>query len=445
METFLIKAAQLILSLSLLIVVHELGHFFFSRILKVNVDKLYLFYNPWFSLFKYTSKKSGTEYGIGWLPIGGYCKITGMIDESLDKEQLAQPPQPFEYRSRPPWQRLLMTVGGVLFNFLLALFIYSSILFAWGDSYVPLKNMTAGMAFSETFHNVGFQDGDILLAADGKELKRFGADALRAVAQAHSVSVLRNGKEIAIPIPEDMMQRCIRDKQGFAFVRIPMIVEALPVGMNSPASLAGILPGDTIVAVNGLPTPTIDAVTSALRSHKSEEITLSIRRSDSAEQTFALTTDSAGLIGIFVVIDPARVYPTVTTSYSFFQSIPAGISLGFNTLKGYVSDMQYVFTKEGASSLGGFGAIGSMFPSAWHWPAFWERTAFLSIILAFMNILPLPALDGGHAAFAIYEMITRRKPHDKFVEYAQVVGMILLFALLFYANANDIVRFFFHN
>jgi regulator of sigma E protease len=443
METFLIKAAQLLLSLSLLVIVHELGHYFFSRILHVRVDKLYLFYNPWFSLVRYTSRKSGTEYGIGWLPIGGYCKITGMIDESLDKNQLALPPKDYEYRSRPPWQRLLMTIGGVLFNFLLALLIYSLVLFAWGDTYVPLRNMTQGMDYSQTFHKVGFQDGDVLLAADGKTLERFGADALRAVAAAHQVTVLRQGKEVDIPIPQDLMQRCIKDKQGFAFVRLPMIVDALPE-RDTPASLAGIRSGDTIVSVNDLPTPVIDAVTDALQAHKGQAITVSVRRSTGLH-TFSLTTDSAGMMGIFVVTDPARVYHTVTSSYSFCQSIPAGISLGINTLRGYVSDMQYVFTKEGAASLGGFGAIGSMFPPAWHWRTFWERTAFLSIILAFMNILPLPALDGGHAAFALYEMITRRKPHDKFVEYAQMVGMILLLLLLLYANGNDLVRFFFSN
>jgi regulator of sigma E protease len=441
MEIFLIKAAQLLLSLSLLVVVHELGHYFCSRILNVRVDKLYLFYNPWFSLFKYTSKKSGTEYGIGWLPIGGYCKITGMIDESLDKELLTHEPQHFEYRSRPPWQRLLMTTGGVIFNFLLALLIYSAVLFVWGDTYVPLKNMSAGMAFSQTFRDVGFQDGDILIAADGKTLERFGPDALRAVAQAHDVSVLRNGTLVDIPIPQDMMQRCIRDKQGFAFTRFPLIVDALPQGNDSPAARAGILPGDTILAVNHLLTPSIDDVTAALRAHKGQEISIAVRRTDGLHD-FALTTDSAGLIGIFIVTDPARIFPTVTASYSFFQSIPAGIALGINTLKGYVSDMKYIFTKEGAASLGGFGAIGSMFPPQWDWRTFWERSAFLSIILAFMNILPLPALDGGHAAFAIYEMVTRRKPHDKFVEYAQVVGMILLFALLLYANGNDLFRFF---
>ena len=314
-----------------------------------------------------------------------------MIDESMDKEAMAQPPKPYEFRSKPAGQRLMIMVAGVVFNFLLALFIYSMILFTWGDTYLPLKNMKMGMNYSETFQNVGFQDGDILLRADNEELERFGSDSFRKVVEAKTVTVLRDGRETVISIPEDMMQRCMRD---------------------------------------GL-----------LSENKGEEVTVDFYRNGQLE-SLTMRTDSAGKIGVAVML-PTDLYQTVTRKYGFFESFPAGIKLGINTLKGYVNDMKYVFTKEGASSLGGFGTIGGLFPSVWDWRIFWERTAFLSIILAFMNILPIPALDGGHVMFLIYEVVARRKPSDKFLEYAQMAGMFILFALLIYANGNDIFRFFF--
>ena len=438
METFLIKALQLILSLSILVIVHEFGHFIFARIFKVRVEKFYLFFDPWFSLFKYKPKNSDTEYGVGWLPLGGYCKISGMIDESMDKEAMAQPPKPYEFRSKPAGQRLMIMVAGVVFNFLLALFIYSMILFTWGDTYLPLKNMKMGMNYSETFQNVGFQDGDILLRADNEELERFGSDSFRKVVEAKTVTVLRDGRETVISIPEDMMQRCMRDGKGFADpLRIPMVVRELP-DKNAPAALAGMLPKDSVVAINGVATPTFYDASGLLLENKGEEVTVDFYRNGQLE-SLTMRTDSAGKIGVAVML-PTDLYQTVTREYGFFESFPAGIKLGINTLKGYVNDMKYVFTKEGAS---GFGTIGGLFPSVWDWRIFWERTAFLSIILAFMNILPIPALDGGHVMFLIYEVVARRKPSDKFLEYAQMAGMFILFALLIYANGNDIFRFFF--
>lgn len=440
METFLIKALQLILSLSILVLVHEFGHFLFARLFKVRVEKFYLFFDPWFALFRYKPKNSDTEYGIGWLPLGGYCKISGMIDESMDKEQMAQPPQPYEFRSKSAGKRLLIMIGGVLFNFLLALFIYSMVLFAWGDKYLPLENMKMGMDYSETFHNVGFQDGDILLSADGIKLERFGADALRAVATAKNVTVLRNGTETVISIPEDMMQRVLRDKQGFAAIRFPMIIDRL-ADENAPAALAGLQPKDSIVSIGSKLTPTFYDVSEQLNEKKNQEVTVGFYR-NGVEQSAQVKLDSLGKLGIYTAL-PNQIYTTITTTYGFLESFPAGIRLGVNTLKGYVGDMKYVFTKEGASSLGGFGAIGSLFPAQWDWRSFWMTTAFLSIILAFMNILPIPALDGGHVMFLLYEVITRRKPSDKFLEYAQIAGMLLLFGLLIYANGNDLFRFIF--
>lgn len=441
METFLIKALQLILSLSILVLVHEFGHFLFARIFKVRVEKFYLFFDPWFSLFKFKPKNSDTEYGIGWLPLGGYCKISGMIDESMDKEQLAQPPKPYEFRSKPAGQRLMIMIGGVLFNFLLALFIYSMILFTWGDTYLPLKNMKAGMNYSETFQNVGFRDGDILLKADGVELERFGEASFRQVVNAKTVTVLRDGVEAEIAIPEDMMQRVMRDKKGFADpFRFPMVIRELESN-SRPAAVAGLLPKDSIVSINGISTPLFEDVSKQLEQNKDADITVGFYR-DSMLKSLTLHTDTAGKMGVMVML-PTDLYPTVTRNYGFFESFPAGVTLGVNTLKGYVSDMKYVFTKEGASSLGGFGTIGNLFPSEWDWRTFWKQTAFLSIILAFMNILPIPALDGGHVMFLIYEVVARRKPSDKFLEYAQIVGMLLLFSLLIYANGNDLFRYFF--
>ena len=439
METILVKALQLILSLSILVLIHEFGHFIFARIFKVRVEKFYLFFDPWFSLFKFKPKNSETEYGVGWLPLGGYCKISGMIDESMDKEAMAQPAKPYEFRSKPAGQRLLIMIGGVLFNFLLALFIYSMILFAWGDTYLPLKNAKLGMDYSETFHNVGFQDGDILLKADDIELERFGEDCFRRVLDAQTVTVLRDGVETVISMPDDMAQRVMRDKKGFANIRFPMVLQE--VGQGSPAEIAGLQSGDSIISINGILTPTFYDVAEFLAENKDTDITVGLYRAG-VPQTVTLHTDTAGLMGVYTQA-PFQIYQTVTREYGFFESFPAGAKMGVDILKGYVGDMKYIFTKEGASSLGGFGTIANLFPSEWDWNTFWRMTAFLSIILAFMNILPIPALDGGHVMFLLYEVITRRKPSDKFLEYAQVTGMIILFALLIYANGNDLFRLFF--
>ena len=441
METFLIRALQLILSLSILVLVHEFGHFIFARIFKVRVEKFYLFFDPWFSLFKFKPKNSETEYGIGWLPLGGYCKISGMIDESMDKEAMAQPAKPYEFRSKPAGQRLMIMIAGVLFNFLLALFIYSMVLYTWGETYLPLKNMKHGMYYSEAFQEVGFRDGDILLKANNEELDRLDQSSFRKVVEASNVTVLRDGVETVIPIPEDMMQRFMREGKGFASPdRVPMVVKKLSV-KDSPAATAGLQPGDSIVSINGQATPLFEDVAKMLDQNKGKDITLGFYRGG-MEQSVVIQPDTAGKIGVYLM-SKTDLYPTVTRTYGFFESFPAGVRLGINTLKGYVNDMKYVFTKEGASSLGGFGTIGSIFPTVWDWQVFWMQTAFLSIILAFMNILPIPALDGGHVMFLLYEVIARRKPSDKFLEYAQITGMFLLFALLIYANGNDIFRFFF--
>lgn len=443
METFLIKALQLILSLSILVLVHEFGHFIFARIFKVRVEKFYLFFDAWFAIFKFKPKNSETEYGLGWLPLGGYCKISGMIDESMDKEQMAQPAKPYEFRSKPAGQRLMIMTAGVLFNFLLALFIYSMVLYTWGETYLPLKNITHGMFYSETMKEVGFQDGDVLLYADAQPLERLDEFSLRRVVEAQNVTVLRDGIETVIPMPDDMMQRMMRNKDGFVDANnfpIPMVVRELPDG-DSPARDAGLQPNDSIVSINGVITPTYYDASKMLTDNKGKEIEVGFYR-NGQEMSLPVHANAEGKLGIYAKT-PLDFYQTQTIKYGFFESFPAGIRLGVNTLKGYVNDMKYVFTKEGASSLGGFGTIGGMFPATWDWKVFWQRTAFLSIILAFMNILPIPALDGGHVMFLLYEVIARRKPSDKFLEYAQITGMFLLFALLIYANGNDIFRLIF--
>ncbi len=439
METFLIKAAQLMLSLSILVFIHELGHFFFSRLFKVRVEKFYLFFDPWFSLFKYKPKNSDTEYGIGWLPLGGYVKIAGMIDESMDKEQMAQPEQPWEFRSKPAWQRLLIMTAGVINNFLLALVIYAMIAFVWGETVLPIKNIGNGIVYGEVAQNAGFRDGDIPLTADGKTLYDFSGETIRAMAEAHEVEVMRNGEVVKLTLPDDLMLQLIGANQRFASCRMPVVVQNAVAGYG--AAKAGMQEGDSIIAVNGTATPDYTDFTAALGLHMGASADISFVR-NGEEMTLPVAVNDKGQIGISLV--PASVfYPTETIYYGFFESIPKGIKKGFNTLAGYVGDFKYVFTKEGANSLGGFGTIGSIFPSTWNWEAFWEMTAFLSIILAFMNILPIPALDGGHVLFLLYEVIARRKPNEKFMEYAQITGMVLLFALLIYANLNDVIRFFF--
>lgn len=440
METFLIKALQLIVSLSILVVVHEFGHYIFARMFKIRVEKFYLFFDAWFALFRYKPKNSDTEYGIGWLPLGGYVKIAGMIDESMDKEQMSQPPQPWEFRSKPAWQRLLVMTAGVIFNLLLAFFIYAMVLFTWNDTYLPLKNVSLGMEFSQAAHQAGFRDGDILLKADDKELDRFGVRTLLDVADANTVTVLRDGKEVALTMQEGLMQNLLKDKEGFAAYRVPTIVHETMEG--SEADRAGLTAGDSIVGINGVAAVSFSELRSALNEHRDQQVTLDFYR-QGLLKTSTVTVDSTGTLG-FYAKGVYQIYQTVTVEYGFFESFPAGVRLGIQTLKDYVAQFKYVFTKEGASSLGGFGAIGNLFPAQWNWQAFWEMTAFLSVILAFMNILPIPALDGGHVMFLMYEVITRRKPSEKFMEYAQVAGMILLLALVLYANGMDVVRAIFN-
>lgn len=446
METFLIRALQLILSLSILVIVHEGGHFFFARLFKIKVEKFYIFFDPWFSLFKYKPKNSDTEYGVGWLPLGGYCKIAGMIDESMDREQMKQPPQPWEFRSKPAWQRLFVMIGGVMMNFILALFIYSMILFTWGDQYVALKDMTHGLKFNETAQSIGFRDGDILLSADGKQMERFGMDMIRDLVEASEVKVLRNGEEVSITMPELSLIEVAQQDPMFVDVLYPNVVDS--VLADGGFAKAGIQKGDSLLAFNGKP---LNSWNDFLEQMSELKLRGEIEEKTSAE--FSLVYSRAGVVDTVNVQTDSNFkiaavggmlnYKPTVREFGFFESFPAGAALGVNTMKGYVNDLKYVFTKEGAKSVGGFATIGSIFPASWDWHRFWSMTAFLSVILAVMNILPIPALDGGHVLFLFYEIIARRKPSEKFLEYAQMVGMFLLFGLLIWANFNDVLRFLF--
>ena len=447
METFLIRALQLMMSLSLLVIIHEGGHFFFAKLFKVRVTKFYLFFDPWFSLFKFKPKNSETEYGMGWLPLGGYVQIAGMVDETQNSEDLNHPVEDWEFRAKLAWQRLLIMVGGVMMNFLLALFIYSMILFKWGDQYVSLQDMIYGMEFNERAEEIGFRDGDILLSADDQPLERFDVDMLRAITEARVVKVNRGGQEMDVYLPEISLLDIAKDSPAFVEPLLPNVVDSVMPGR--PFAEVGIRQGDKLLAINGEPLSSYNAFVNKLAELRSEaeangkktaNFTLVYSRLG-VNDTLAVQTDTLFMVG--ASSQALADYKVTKLEYGFFDSFPAGIALGVNTLKGYVNDMKYVFTKEGAKSVGGFGTIGSIFPSVWDWHRFWEMTAFLSIILAFMNILPIPALDGGHVLFLLYEIIARRKPSDKFMERAQMVGMILLFGLLIWANFNDVVRFLF--
>lgn len=444
MSVFLIKLIQVILSLTILVVIHELGHFIFARLFGVRVERFSLFFGK--PLLRYKPKRSETEYVVGWLPFGGYVELSGMIDESLNLEQMKQPPQPWEFRTKPAWQRLLIMVGGVCFNLILACFIYAMVLFAWGEAYIPLDNSKYGMEFNERAEAIGFRDGDVLLRTNKTAFERYNGDMQRAIANADEVTVLRDGSETVITMPEDFSLFDLqKDAQPFIAFYMPMTIDSVVVGQG--AARAGLLAGDHIVSVNGKSTETWTTFNTALTQLKQQEEEGEIVNHDisiiysraGVLDTVTVVTDENFKVGVSVALP----YTSVIKEYGFFASIPAGISYGWNTLKGYVSDFKYVFTKEGASSLGGFGTIGSLFPAQWDWHGFWMLTAFISIILAFMNILPIPALDGGHLMFLLYEMITGRKPSDKFMEYAQYVGMIILFGLLIYANFNDVLRFLF--
>ncbi len=436
----LIKAAQFFLSLSILIILHEAGHFLLAKLFKTRVEKFYLFFDPWFPLVK---KKIGeTEYGIGWLPLGGYVKISGMIDESMDKEAMKLPPQPYEFRSKPSWQRLLIMLGGVLVNFILALFIYVMVLYTWGESYIPTRNLSAGIMVDSVAMDMGLKNGDKILSIDGKETENFMAIVHDIVVNdAKTIQVERDGNLMEVEIPERVIAPLL--KTTFPILpRVPFYVQQFT--NDSPAKNAGIEIDDKIIGINGNYFGFWDQFRDIIPEYKNQNTDISVLRNEKDTLIYNVAINAEGKIGVGVDLDFARFYPEKIVKYSFLQSVPAGIKKGFRMVDSYVKQLKLLFKPKTKAyeSIGGFLKIGSIFSPVWDWQSFWNMTAFLSIILAIMNILPIPALDGGHVTFLLYEIITGRKPGDKFLEYAQITGMVILFSLLIYANGNDIIQLF---
>ncbi len=468
--SFWVKTLEMILALSLLVIVHEFGHYSFARLFGMRVNKFYMFFNPKFSILRWDPKRHklamfkrnpseeeeeakakedaadpkaswrDTVYGIGWIPLGGYCSIAGMVDETTSADQLSEKAQPWEFRSRPAWQRLLVMIGGVLFNFLMAVVIYAGIVWSYGELFINFRDATEGMNFHESLHKVGFKDGDILLSADGQELTYYCGEQINNVLMARQVQVLRGADTVTISLPEKFIFDLNDEvKKGDELIvpRMPVVIAQTQSNMG--AEKAGLRQGDRILAVEGDTTPSYTELTPALLKHKGTTATITYLR-DGRQMTTQAEVDGDGKLGIQLT-DPTKVFKTTIKHYNIFQSIPRGIEMGWNKLTTYFKSLKMVATPEGAKSLGGFGAIGSIFPDKWNWLDFWSITAFLSVILAVMNILPIPILDGGYVLFLLIEMITGWKPSEKVMNIALNIGLGLLVILMLYANLNDVYRF----
>ena len=444
----LIKASQFILSLSLLIVLHELGHFIPAKLFKTRVEKFYLFFDYKFSIFK---KKIGeTVYGIGWIPLGGYVKISGMIDESMDTKQLQEEPKPWEFRSKPAWQRLIIMLGGVFVNFILGIFIYIMLMYSYGEKYLPNENVTDGVWVQDSLAvSLGLQNGDKILSVDGEEIKKFSDITIEFI-NGNTYTIERNGLVIEKDLPIDFIDKLIsRGKNAGMIVRprSPFIFNKFQE--NSPNVNSELLDKDIVIAINGQPLKYQDEVQDILQQNKGEEISLTVKRG-TENKTFNVAVSNKGTLGVIIYgmgfsdLEKLGYYNLADVNYSFAAAIPAGINKSYETLTNYVKQLKKIFNPSTGAykGLGGFISIGSIFPSTWSAESFWNITAFLSIMLGFMNLLPIPALDGGHVVFTLWEMITGKKPSDKFLEYAQVTGFILLIALLLFANGNDVFRLF---
>lgn len=437
----IIKILQVVLALSILVLVHEFGHFFFARLFKIKVEKFYLFFDPWFSLFKFKPKNSDTEYGIGWLPLGGYCKISGMIDESMDKEAMQLPPQPWEFRSKPAWQRFFVMFGGVFFNFILAILIYSATLFTWGEEYLKNEDAIYGVQCNDLAKEIGFENGDKIVSFDGEKIEKFHElQMIMARNQAKSAEVIRRDSSLSVSI-DPVYIPAVLNTPGMFSLRAPF--QILAVSDSSLNIGAGLMPGDRIIAIDSTEVSVVQDIQPLLKEHKGDTISVTIQR---GEERIAKTliVDSAGMIGVAIDGDVRKFFNVTTEKYSVIAAIPAGANKAVSTIKNYLKELKLIFSPktEAYKSVGSFIAIGNIFPSSWDWHIFWNLTAWLSIMLAVVNLLPIPALDGGHILFLIYEIVTRRKPSDKVLEYAQVAGMIILFAIMFLAFGNDIYRLF---
>jgi len=434
-----IKIVQFLLSLSILVIFHEFGHFTAAKIFKTRVEKFYLFFNPWFSLFKF--KKGETEYGVGWVPLGGYVKISGMIDESMDKEQMKLPPQPYEFRSKPAWQRLIIMLGGVTVNVLLAVAIYIMILTIWGEKYLPTSGLKYGISVDTLGYQMGLRNGDKILSLDNKTVEDF-SDIPGEIAfeDVKTVQIIRDNKKMEVAIPSDFVNKMIKaNSADFISIRYPF--EAGKFVLGSAAEKAGMKINDRIIGINDSLFPYFDEFRMALQHYKKQNVKIVVVRGGDTIQ-LPLTVPAEGRIGVFHK-ELSAYFILKERNYSFFSAIPAGFTKAVDGVGKYIKSIKLLFTQEKAyESVGGFITIGSIFPSTWDWQSFWILTAFLSTMLAVINILPIPALDGGHVLFLFYEIIFRRKPSDKFLEYAQIVGMVILFGLLIFANMNDIIKLF---
>lgn len=447
MDPILIKTIQFFLSLSLLIVLHELGHFIPAKVFKTRVERFYLFFDVKFSLFK---KKIGeTVYGIGWLPLGGYVKIAGMIDESMDTDAMKEEPKDWEFRSKPAWQRLIIMLGGVTVNFVLAFIIYVGLAYAYGDQYVPVESLKDGIAVTEKEigDEIGIETGDKILAVDGEKIKEFN-NILGKIVNGNTVTIQRDGEIMELEIPVDFISTLIEDTDKLRFLspRFPFVIaEVSPDSQNKDA---GLQPNDEVVGIAGEPITYFDEAKPILEDHKGEQITFDILRDNDVRKQIPVTVNDSAQIGVrlggltFKEMEERGLLRLETVKYSLLESVPAGINRGVSTLTGYLKQLKKIFNPDTGAykGVGGFAAIGGLFPDAWNWQVFWATTAFLSIMLAVLNLLPIPALDGGHVMFLLYEMVTGRTPSDKFMEYAQMIGFFLLLALILYANGNDLYR-----
>lgn len=449
MNPIIIQAIQFFMSLSLLIILHELGHFIPAKIFKTRVEKFYLFFDVKFSLFK---KKIGdTVYGIGWLPLGGYVKISGMIDESMDVEAMKEEPKPWEFRSKPAWQRLIIMTGGVLVNFILAVVIYIGMAYSYGEQFISNESVKDGVyvAYPEIGDQLGIQTGDKIIAVDGEPIERF-SQIFMEIVNGNEITIDRDGQLITQEIPVDFISTLLEDQEKARFLsfRQPFVIGE--VDSDSANASAGLETGDQFISINGQPSYYVDQAKELLDQNKGGQITALVEDQNGARRNVTLTVNDEGKIGIafkLLTMDEYQergIFEVETKKYSLVESIPVGIDKGVSTLSGYVKQVKKIVNPETGAykGVGGFAAIGGLFPDSWNWEAFWGTTALISIILAFMNILPIPALDGGHVMFLLYEMISGRKPSDKFLEYAQLVGFVLLLGLLVFANGNDIYKLF---
>lgn len=430
-----------------MIVLHELGHFIPAKLFKTRVEKFYLFFDVKFSLFK---KKIGeTVYGIGWLPLGGYVKIAGMIDESMDTDAMKEEPKSWEFRSKPAWQRLIIMVGGVTVNFMLAFIIYVGLAYAYGEQYIPADSLKDGIAVTEKDlgDKIGIQTGDKIIAVDGNPVKEFGS-VMMEIVNGNTITIERDGRIIKNEMPVDFISTLLDDTDKIRFIsfRQPFVVAAVPE--DSPNVDNGFEEFDEVVAINGQEVTYVDEVTPILKNNKGGTIDVEIKRGDGTSKTLKAKVSDEGMLGValggLTLEDYAErgLFKIETKKYTFMESIPAGIDKGVSTVSGYLKQLKKIFNPDTGAykGVGGFAAIGGLFPDAWNWQVFWGTTAFLSIMLAVLNLLPIPALDGGHVMFLLYEIITGRTPSDKFLEYAQMVGFFLLLALVLFANGNDLYR-----